>query len=1149
MASIEELLSQLGGMNYSPPSSYKGYQSGYKAVDRSLPNWKPTKFKQSDFTSLADEKKKKKSSGVSLFDVLSGTLGQPSGLVTNAAYNIIDDLMDKDTPLWKKVLNLTPTGIVNNTLKDGMVAGGKQQWKNWTDGDLSWGDVPGVGFLHGMDKGWKRGEDIMTDQAKVDNRWGKVGGGLAIDIVGDPLTYLTGGLSAATKLSKAAELTKTAELAKDLGMTTTKFRKADDFLEAAEQGIKANYIKKFTNDAGQLNVSESLINRAVTKKVNDLADQIKTARNTKFNSSINDYGFAVPFTNKFGKIGSYGSKNLLHRSETTVDAKLVDDLIRQASRGNGTQKTQLENFIKSRYDVGDTSQLSKTMFDDLTKVMNPFINSSIKGLPDVSLVSKMVKKAMPQEDFVRLMDQFKSNNIKWKDVQKQLDEIMAQVGDNPQLRASFGSQLAEMVAKYWENAPVKNFNKVANQRKAEAMSWASKFLKDSDTYKTVENTVDKVFKKGNPDKLKPLQDKEFYRNMGRANKSGYNEMGNFKTKFEHALDKKNIFDARTLATGNKFVNSMGDHIADAHSQRVGETARYSRSMDKIQRFVDKYTGDKDKLMKEAIYTLEKHAPDSLGGKNFVPSADAQKLANLIKPVIDRIGSEEQGAGVLEKLRANYFPHVINKDANLDEIADYMKRAGDLNGQSAKSKFNKERTSFQTLAQRDNYIEKLEKAIQKETDSATIESLERQRDRVADMFDTDVVSALQRRIKEGVRAKSMKALQGNLSKYGMFKTVKQGSKGANIPTGLQELTPDEAKKLGLGEGRHFIQPDVLKGMKRVDEIFTAEGMNKTVRHVSAIADIWRPLVTYYKPSHYVNNIIGNTINNIAAGVGLRDYKAAQKLIAGYRKGELTEAQMKVMEQAYKHNVISGGFLYDAHQTFEFQEPTKLENIAKAVGDNKVVRGMKRYGGDVADDISRLANFLNGYSKYGKVEEAAKQVRTYLFNYNELTNADRGMRVVVPFWNWTKRNVPLQMKLLMENPKFALSMERFKQLFNEHEEGADWQKESGIKVTDDYYASLPSPTHDLDLLLNPKQFLGSMTPVGKVPLELSMNKKLFSGRPISYGEDSVQPEDVPEYLFSNLGIGGNAYDAFSGDRSIGESIVNLFKNVSKINQTGE
>lgn len=1032
MASIEQLLAELGAMNYKSPSSYTGYQSGYKGVDRSLPDWKPANFKQSDFSSLADKKKKKSSSGISLWDVLSGTLGQPSGAVTNMVYNQIDTLMDKDTPLWKKIMAVTPTGMLAGTIKDGAVSGGKQQWKNWTDGKLSWGDIPGVGFLHGMDKGWKRGEDIMEDQAGVDNRWGKVGGGIAIDIAADPLTYLTGGLSAASKVGKAAELAKTAELAKDLGMSTTKFKKADDFLEAAEQGIKANYIKKFTNADGKLNVSESLIDRAVKKKVNDLSDQIKTARNTTINSNINSWGFSAPFTNTFGKVGTYGAKNLLHRSEALVDPSLVSNLIKKVSGGDEVKVRALNNIVKARYGVDDFSSLSKTQFDDLA--------SNLDSIPKRN--TKLPKSDQTNVDVIK---------------------------DNDFLR-----------------------------------------------------------------KGKELLNKQ------------YNELGDYHTRIGHYARTKNPFDARTLSTGDKFINSMGEHIADAHSQRVGETARYSRSMDKIQRFVDKYKGNKNELMEHAIYALEKHAPDSLG-KDWKPSQAAQELADLIKPVIDRIGSEEQAAGVLENLRTNYFPHVINKDANMDEIADFMKRNGELNGQSAKSKFNKERTSFQTLAQKDNYIQKLEKAIQKETDSDTIESLRRQQERVANMFDTDVVSALQRRIKEGVRAKAMKELQGKLSKYDMFKTMKKGDKDA--PSGLQELTPDEAKKLGLGEGRHFIQPDVLKGMKRVDEIFTTEGMNKMVRHVSAVADIWRPLVTYYKPSHYVNNIIGNVMNNMAAGVGVRDYKAAQKLIAGYRKGKLTEAQMKIMEQAYKHNVVSGGFLYDAHQTFDFKDPTKLENIAKVVGDNKVVRGMKRIGGDVADDISRLANFINGYNKYGKVDEAAKQVRTYLFNYNELTNADRTMRVIVPFWNWTKRNLPLQMKLLMENPKYALNVERFKKLFNEHEEGADWQKESGIKVSDDYYTSLPSPTHDLDTLLNPRQFLGSLTPAGKVPLELTMNKKLFTGKPISYGEDNVQSEDLPQYIMSNLGIGGNAYDAFSGDRSIGESIINLFKNVTKINHVGE
>jgi hypothetical protein len=1083
-----------------------------------------------------------------LFDVLSGTLGQVGGVVTNTVYNQIHDLTDKNKSVGEKLYDFLLKDGIGGSLVQGAMNGGKEQWKDWTDGKWSWGDVPGVGLLHGMDKGWKRGEDIMGE-AGVTNPIGKIGGGIGLDIALDPLTYFTGGLSAAGKLSKVAELEKVAELSKGLGITN-KFKSGEDFLSHITDTMKSNLIRKNPN------VAESVIDKTVAKHVGELADQIKTAKNTTFNAHVNDWGFSAPFSKKFLKVGEYGKKNLLHRSEETVSKHLVDDLLHKASFGSKELKPLLEQAVHARYGVGHTGELSKTMFDDLHTFVDPIIKQMEKrGLPDVTVVQKVVDHVLPHEDFTKLMDEFKSQNIPWKDVKGQLDEILKQTAHDPQLRSSFGSHLASMVEDYWKGKGGKNFSKVANDRKAESMNWASRFLHGSDKYQTVETKVKDVFKHGSPENNAVKDTRVFNKQFGKMVDSKYNEMGNFKTNFEHFLGKHNIFDSRTLATGDKFVNSMGEHISDAHSQRIGETARYSRGMDKVQNFLKKYTGNIDKkdLMNQAIYLLENHAPDALGGKDWLANApkDVKDLANLMKPILDRIGSEEHGAGVIDNLRNNYFPHVVNhNDKTLSDMQDFLKRHKELNGNSGKSVFNKERTSFQTMAQKDNYLAKIEKAIQKESDPATIESLRKQHDRVAEMFDTNVVSALQRRIKTGVRAKAMKDLQGKLSKYGMMKTLpkmEKGSKDVHVPEGLTELSADEAKKLGLGAGRHFIHPDVLKGMKRVDEIFTAEGMNKFTRHINALADVWRPLVTFYKPSHYLNNMFGNVVNNLAAGVRVQDYKVAGKLLKGYREGTLTSSEMKIIDNAYKHNVISGGYLYDSHQTFKFDDPTKLEKLAKHVGDNKIIKNVRHYAGEKADDVSRLANYVNGMRKYGKSEMAAKQVREYLFNYNELTNADRTLRTIVPFWNWTKRNVPLQMKLLMENPKYALTMERAKHAFNENQPGADWQKDSGAKIPGmNYYKSIPSPTNDLSMLYNPGQLLGSLTPALKMPLEMYMNKKMFTNKPISYGSDSLQPQDILPYLMSNLGVGGNIYDAASGRKGILESLANLFLPVSKISK---
>jgi hypothetical protein len=66
----------------------------------------------------------------------------------------------------------------------------------------------------------------------------------------------------------------------------------------------------------------------------------------------------------------------------------------------------------------------------------------------------------------------------------------------------------------------------------------------------------------------------------------------------------------------------------------------------------------------------------------------------------------------------------------------------------------------------------------------------------------------------------------------------------------------------------IHKDVLKGLERVDSIFTDAGMNKFLDTMTSITNIWKPLVTSYIPSHHYYNLVGNIANNSLAGVGSR-----------------------------------------------------------------------------------------------------------------------------------------------------------------------------------------------------------------------------------------------------------------------------------------
>jgi hypothetical protein len=1029
---IQALRKVLGGMNYTPPSSYKPFVApkidiGYKKV--SLPKYD---FKASDFKSTKGASKSKVDAGVDVWKMLSSTLGLPGGLMTNTAYDAAKHLTNKKESLGEKIFHLLPNMLLGESVAQGITGGAKKQMKDWKDGKLSWGDIPGVGFLDGTDDSLKRGHDIM-DLTGMKNGIGKTAAGLGIDIALDPLTYLTGGASMATKLGKVAEAAEIANQAKKLGIVG-KVKNLEELKTAAYDVFKNQYTAKYPNLAHKLATSKvnGIEKSVMNAKVAEVEKAVVRAKNDAHNANINKWGVSVPFSKKLtGAIGDISEKSPLYRTEATLGSEyshVADDLINKVSLNDPTYRSIVENTVKHHYGVSDLSELTKTQMADLAKQMAPVVKKIEEG----------------------------------------------------------------------------KFTGYKNDGKL--MSTTQKMLKDTHT-----------------------------------------SMSNGRTKFEHMLDKKNPFEARTLNTGDKYLDSMGHEIMDANSQRIGETAKYTRGLSKVQQFIKKNKLT-PKDMQEAIYHVEGKAPSKYG-TGWIPSAKVQELAGLVQQVTHAIGKDDTAAGVLKELRNNYFPHVLNKsDGDINALLKFDASHPSLKGLSNKNVFNKARKSFQTMADKDNYIEKLSKLITKETDPVKKADLQEQLKRVENLFDTNVVSALTRRVQEGVRSRAAKELQTKLQRFGMMDTEAR--------KGLEKLSLDDAKKLGLKlkdeKGIpivHYMNPKVLEGLKKTDSIFTNEGMNKFARHLSAIADVWRPLVTYYKPTHYINNLIGNAINNMAAGIHVRDYKAAGKLLMGWRSGKLTKAQMDVMHLAYKHNVISGGFLFDSMPNHNFAKPTWLENVAKKVGDNRSIKKI-RTAGEWVDDYTRLANFVNGLDKFGNTTKAATQVREYLFNYNELSKADRTMRTLVPFWNWTKRNIPLQMKLLMENPKFIMNNVRFRDLFNyDDKEGADWQKNSGIKVNKDYYTTVPSPVNDVEMLGHPGQFLGSLNPALKMGLESMANKKFYTGKPISYGSNSVQAKDVPQYLASNLGIGGNIYDLVSGRKTPTESAVNFFKTMTKINHVGK
>ena len=84
------------------------------------------------------------------------------------------------------------------------------------------------------------------------------------------------------------------------------------------------------------------------------------------------------------------------------------------------------------------------------------------------------------------------------------------------------------------------------------------------------------------------------------------------------------------------------------------------------------------------------------------------------------------------------------------------------------------------------------------------------------------------------------------------------------------------------------------------------------------------------------------------------------------------------------------------------------------DNKLVK-TGRHIGSVIEDNARLAHFVDKLQKGMDADTAAQSVKKFLFDYTELTQTERNVfKRVFPFYSWSRKNIPLQLEMMVRKP---------------------------------------------------------------------------------------------------------------------------------------
>jgi hypothetical protein len=83
-------------------------------------------------------------------------------------------------------------------------------------------------------------------------------------------------------------------------------------------------------------------------------------------------------------------------------------------------------------------------------------------------------------------------------------------------------------------------------------------------------------------------------------------------------------------------------------------------------------------------------------------------------------------------------------------------------------------------------------------------------------------------------------------------------------------------------------------------------------------------------------------------------------------------------------------------------------------NRTGKGLRKVAGTIEND-ARMTHFVEGLRNGLDFQEAAERTKKFLFDYGNLNKHERAFFArVIPFWQWTKFNIPLQIESVAKRP---------------------------------------------------------------------------------------------------------------------------------------
>jgi len=222
---------------------------------------------------------------------------------------------------------------------------------------------------------------------------------------------------------------------------------------------------------------------------------------------------------------------------------------------------------------------------------------------------------------------------------------------------------------------------------------------------------------------------------------------------------------------------------------------------------------------------------------------------------------------------------------------------------------------------------------------------------------------------------------------------------------------------------WFDPEIASYLKTYEAATQPQVLNSFLRTYDLIQNTWKRWTLMIFPAYHSRNAISNYWNNFLADVkNPQHYKDAWRLldrtstvpIAVKGKTLSPDTFMRTMQD---RGVVNTGW-YAADIPSQLHRDFAQGSWWTLGQESKALRlGMKV--GERIENQARVAHVLGRLTKGDNMEEAVLSMKKYLFDYTELSDFERVvLKRAMPFFTWTRKNIPLQAEALLKQPaKFA------------------------------------------------------------------------------------------------------------------------------------